>query len=137
MNRDAGDDQPLLYRYGGPAGTLPVVSVHLDVVQSTQIVPGILRPDLATSVIAAQWAAALNLSEGAGVLVQLATRGDDMAELRGPCELITPAVDDALDDAITEDAVGGLLLGQDFLQSVIVSLLGPARLVVILFPADE
>src|SRR5688500_14151098 len=78
---------------------------------------------------AAPTATALKLSHGAGVLVQLATRGDDLADLRGPCELITPEVDDALDGAITDDAIGGLLLGQDFLQSVVVSLLGPARLV--------
>jgi hypothetical protein len=137
VNGEPGDEQPLLYRYGGPAGTLPVVSVHLTVVDSTQIVPGILRPDLPTTIIAAQWAAALNLSRGGGVLVQLATRGDDQAELRGPCELTTPEVDDALDEAITDDAIGGLLLGQDFLQSVVVSLLGPARLVVILSPPEE
>ena len=136
MSNGFEDDQPLVLRYGGPTGTLPLVPAHLDVVGTTQIVPAILRPDLTVTVLAAQWAEALGLSRGAAVLVQLATRNDDQAEFWGPCEMITPEVDDALDAEVTEDAVGGLLLGQDFLQSVIVTLLGPARLIVLLKPVD-
>jgi len=135
VSEEGGEEQPLILRYGGD-GSVLLVSAHLDVAGGTQIVPAILRPDLAVTVLARQWAEALGLSRGAGVLVQIATRDDDAAELWGPCERITPEVSDDLDEEVSSDAVGGLLLGQDFLQSVIVTLLGPARLIVLLRPTE-
>ncbi len=136
MNDDfEQEDQPLLVRYEG-RGTTPLAWVHLDVAGGTQIVPAILRPDLPVTVIASQWAEALGLSEGAAVLAQIATGGDDSAEQWGPCEYITPNVSKDLDDEIGDDAVGGLLLGQDFLQEIIVTLLGPARLMILLTPTE-
>jgi hypothetical protein len=136
MNDEFEDEeQPLLIRYEGP-DTTPLAWIHLDVAGGTQIVPAILRPDLPVTVIASQWAEALGLSQGAGVLAQIATRGDDSGEKWGPCERITPKVSEDLNDAIGDDAVGGLLLGQDFLQAIIVTLLGPARLMVLLKPTE-
>jgi hypothetical protein len=135
MSDEFGEGQPLVLRYEGEEG-LPLLWVHLDVAGGTQIIPAILRADLPITVIAAQWADALGLSRGAGVLAQIATQGDDAAELWGPCERITPVVSDALDQEIGDNAVGGLLLGQDFLQAIILTLLGPARLMVLLRPAD-
>lgn len=135
MNGSPQDEQPLLVRYDSGATPL-VVQIQLDFVGSTQIVPAILRPDLPVSVIAAQWAASLGLSEGAAVLVQIATSNDAQAELWGPCELLTPQVSHTLDQEVGEDFVGGLLLGQDFLKSLIVTLLGPASLIVLLRPTD-
>jgi hypothetical protein len=70
------------------------------------------------------------------MLAQVATRSDAAAELWGPCERITPEVSEALDAEITDDAVGGLHLGQDFLQAIIVTLLGPAKLMVLLRPTE-
>jgi hypothetical protein len=84
----------------------------------------------------AQWAEGLGLSRGAAVLAQIATGSDDTAEQWGPCEYITPEVSEALDGEIREDTVGGLLLGQDFLQAIIINLLGPARLMVLLTPTE-
>lgn len=135
MNEEFEEEQPLVLRYED-AGTAPVVWVHLDVAGGTQIVPATIRPDLAVTTIASQWAEALGLSRGGGVLAQIATRADEAAELWGPCERITPEVSQALDSDIGEDAVGGLLLGQDFLQAIIVTLLGPSRLMVLLRPTD-
>lgn len=136
MNDDfEQEDQPLLVRYEGP-GTTPLAWVHLDVAGGTQIVPAILRPDLPITVIALQWAEALGLSHGAAVLAQIVTGGDDSAEKWGPCEYITPNVSKDLDDEIGDDAVGGLLIGQDFLQAIIVTLLGPARLMILLTPTE-
>lgn len=135
MNDSPQDEQPLLIRYDSGATPL-VVQTQLDVVDSTQIVPAILRPDLPVSVIAAQWALALGLSEGAAVLAQIATANDADAELWGPCELLTPQISPALDKELGDDFVGGLLLGQDFLKSLIVTLLGPASLIVLLRPTD-
>jgi hypothetical protein len=129
------EERPLVLRYEGPEKT-PLVWVHLDVAGGTQIVPAIVRPDLPITVIASQWAEGLGLSRGAAVLAQIATGGDDTAEQWGPCEYITPEVSEALDGEIREDAVGGLLLGQDFLQAIIVNLLGPARLMVLLTPTE-
>jgi hypothetical protein len=100
MNDEFEDEeQPLLIRYEGP-DTTPLAWVHLDVAGGTQIVPAILRPDLPVTVIASQWAEALGLSQGAGVLAQIATGGDDSAEKWGPCERITPKVSEDLNDAI-------------------------------------
>lgn len=127
---EGGDDlEPLVIRMGGPSGTTPVAFVHLDIVGTTQIVRAILRPDLPTSVIAAQWAAALELSAGAGVMAQLATRDDEGAELWGPAELITPEVDNALDDQIDDDGTGGFLVGHDLLEDLWITYVGPVRIV--------
>ena len=121
--------EPLILPY---TGGRPVAPVHLDVVGSTQVVYAVLRPDLAVSEIAEQWRAALELSAGAGVLAQLATSSGPDAELWGPCERITPTVRHELNGQIDpQTAIGGLLLGRDFLDSVVLAYVGPAQRVAI------
>lgn len=137
MNDEAEDDDPLIFRYGAGSGEPPFVPVRLDVVGSVQIVLAHVRPELPVSSIAAQWANALDLSHGAAVLAQLVTRNDEQAEGWGPCEMLTPAVDDELDAAITFEGLGGFLLGRDFLRFVWVTFIGPAGLIAFTHRADD
>lgn len=129
MDDDSETEPPLLLRFSGEGGTVPAAPVHLDCVGSTQIVPGILRPDVPITHMASQWADALDLSTGAAVLAQLATRDDELAAHWGPCEMITPVIDPEM--SVGRDLLGGLLLGQDFLESVWVTYIGPAGLIAI------
>jgi len=123
--------EPLIVPF---TGGLPVVSLHLDVASvGTQIVNAILRPDLAVTHIAEQWRSAVELSEGAAVLAQLATSSDAGAQLWGPCEMITPTIEPALDAEIDPlTAIGGLLLGRDLLGSLVVMFIGPLERVAII-----
>jgi hypothetical protein len=131
VNDDEDEDEaePLVLRR---TDGLPIVPLNLDVVGSTQIVPALLRPDLNVSRIAPIWASGLELSHGAAVLAQLATRYDDAAALWGPCQMITPVIDPALDEALAEEGVGGVMLGNDLLQHVWLTLVGPAGLIVVM-----
>jgi hypothetical protein len=117
--------RPLTFRFNPERTELCVVPVRLDVVGDAQIVLGYVRPDLPKSRIAGQWAAALEFSPGSGMLAQLVTRPDDRAEEWGPCEMVWPEVDDALDDEITDEGLGGFLLGWDLLQKVVITFVGP------------
>lgn len=131
MSEAFSDGASLIFRFDESRG-IPIVPVHLDVAGGTQIVPAILRPDLLVTTMASQWADALGLSHGAGLLVQLATRYDDSGETWGPCERLTPLVDPDLDARIDETTMsGGFLLGQDFLGEIATLILGPVQLVVI------
>jgi hypothetical protein len=127
MTDDTGDEVPLIFRYDGDEP--PWVPVRLDVVGFDQIVLASLRPDLPKTVIAEQWAEALNLSRGSAMLAQLVTRTDAEAENWGPCDMVFPEVSPELDDAITDDGVGGLLLGWDFLKQVTLTYLGPLAII--------
>jgi hypothetical protein len=131
MNEAFNDGLSLIFRFDEEL-KVPMAPVHLDVSGGTQIVPAIIRPDLLTTVVAQQWADALGLSRGAAALAQIATKYDDSADLWGPCERLTPLVELKLDSEIDERrATGGFLLGQDFLQTIAVTLLGPAQLLVL------
>jgi hypothetical protein len=136
MNGNGEEEQPLVVRFGGPEGATPQVPIHLTVVGSTQIVTGVVRPDLRVSRMAAQWASALDLSIGAGVVAQLATGLGPEAELWGPGELITPEVDPSLDENVTDDMSGGFLVGQDFLHTVWMTVVGPHQLLAFTRPTS-
>ncbi len=124
---DAEDEEPLVVRWRAPL----ILYAQLEVVGFTQIVPAIVRLDLDHSEIAGRWAAALELSPGAGAMVQLMTEADDSADPWGPCERLTPIVSQALDAEITPQETGGFLLGHDFLRHLWITTLGDSRLVVI------
>jgi len=130
------DQAPLIFRMVGPDGVTPAVLVQLDVTGFNQVLTGVLRPDLAHSVIAAQWAAGLELSAGAGAIAQLSKTWSANEALWGPAQLVTPKVDPALDNEIDEQGNGGFLLGHDFLEGVWVAYVGPARLVVVSWPPE-
>jgi hypothetical protein len=128
------DEQHLTLRTGGKDGTTALALVHLVVVDSTQIVTAVLRPDTQQTRIAAQWAESLGLSPGAGMIARLAV---DEQELWGPDALITPIVEDSLDDEIDDEGVGGLVLANDFLHTVWVTFMGEHKLVVISYQPSE
>jgi hypothetical protein len=125
-------DPQLVLRMQGPSRTTPVALVSLEVAGNSQIVTAILRPDLPVSTISSRWAAGLGLSSGGAAIAQLVAREE---EHWGPAERITPQVKEALDAWIDDEGLGGFLLGHDFLQSVWLTYLSPAGLVVITDPA--
>jgi hypothetical protein len=51
--------------------------------------------------------------------------------------MLTPEVDDALDEAITPEGLGGLLLGHDFLRFFLLTFIGPAGLVVFIYRPED
>lgn len=115
---------------------LPVAPVHLDMAGNTQVLNAIVRPDLAVTQIAEQWRAALELSEGAALLVQLATSSDADMEKWGPCERVTPEVRFELNASIDEHtAIGGLLLGRDFLDALVTTFIGPLQRIAFIAPS--
>jgi hypothetical protein len=128
---ESDQDPQLVLRMQGPGRATPVALVSLEVAGNSQIVTAILRPDEPVSTISSRWAVALGLSSGGAAIAQLVAREE---ERWGPAERITPMVEEALDERIDEEGLGGFLLGHDFLQSVWLTYLGPAGLVVITDP---
>lgn len=136
MSDPFSDGNTLVFRMNED-GSLPSIPVRLDLSGHFQIIPAELRLDVRRSQIASQWAEALGLSAGAAALAQVATRLDDSAEQWGPCEYLTPEVSPALDSEIDDQtAVGGFWLGQDFLRSIVVTVLGPVQLVALSNDSD-
>jgi hypothetical protein len=125
------DDAHLTLRTGGPEGTTPYALARVEAAGMTQVLLAVLRPDIGRTRIASHWAQALGLSPEGSAFARLMV---DEHEPWGPAEMITPAVDETLDDDITDDGAGGLLLGNDFLHTIWVMFMGELRLVVLTKP---
>jgi hypothetical protein len=133
VSEELDDEEMFIVRLrAGP----PLVLVRLELAQRSLIVPAALRPDLVQTTVARVWAIALELSVGQGAMVRLARQPNGAGNTWGPCERVTLRIDEALDPSMNEEEPG-LLLGRDFLHTVVVTYVTGTLVMITRPPSDE